>query len=377
MSSGTFNLSLGYNDEDVIRAVKKQIDKLVHCTSSFKVSSVESLQKKLLEENKRGFVSAFTKTCGGSVAIEGAIKHAMFNTGKNEVIAFRRSHHGQTFYSSGISGFAFRTEHHNLAKPPVHHVNYPCDSIDNYAELGVQTATQVMREIEDTILYNSQNKIAAIIIEPILGNGGGYVASKTFLQEIREFCSKQKICLIFDEIQTGIGRTGHLFACDYFNVYPDILVTAKGLGSGFQVSAMLCNHEYQRLPQNNNSFTYGSNPVAAAAAVAVLEKVSDKKFLETIRSKGAYIDLKLKAMQEKHHSLIKSYRGVGLMQGFTVLDNEFALFLQKELLDRKILIRLSAYDRGNFIKIRPPLIIEEKQIDHFFLVLNEILEKVK
>lgn len=164
LTSGTFNLSLGYQNKYILTVVKAQLDRLVHCSSSFEVDSVVELQQRLLACSNSSFDHAHTKVCSGSTAMEGAIKYAMYNTGRREVITFRRSHHGQTFFTMSMSGFSFRSE-----------------------------------------ISKCQNQIAAIVIEPILGNGGGYVCSRSFLHELREFCTDHEICLIFDEVQTYFG----------------------------------------------------------------------------------------------------------------------------------------------------------------------------
>ncbi|WP_210307137.1 aminotransferase class III-fold pyridoxal phosphate-dependent enzyme [Paenochrobactrum gallinarii] len=147
-----------------------------------------------------------TKVCSGSTAMEGAIKYAMFNTGRREIITFRRSHHGQTFYTMNMSGFSFRSESFPVAKQALHCVSYPADRV--YPDdSGIDDHLVVMNDIKNVLRFNSQNQIAAIVIEPILGNGGGFVCSRPFLHELRDFCTDNGICLIFDEIQTGIGWT--------------------------------------------------------------------------------------------------------------------------------------------------------------------------
>lgn len=373
--AGTFNLSLGYHNDQVLSAVKDQIDQLVHCTSSFHVPSVEAFRQALIETAPACFVHAHTKTAGGSVSVEGALKYASYGTKKNEVIAFNRSHHGQTFFTASLSGFTFRRE--NIpAQTGIHHVSYPYEGICKNTR-GVACEDKVIRELEDVIEFHSQNQISAVIIEPILGSGGGLISGQRFLKKLREFCDRYDICLIFDEIQTGIGRTGHLYACEYFDVYPDILVTAKGLGGiGFQASAILCNEKYSKISQHSHSFTYGSSPVAARAATETLKIISDPAFLKQVRDKGEFLSKQLKALQESYPDIVKEVRSVGLFSGFAVASNEVALAIQDKLFQNHVLVRLSEYDRGDFVKIRPPLTISEGEIGEIISALDKVLIEV-
>jgi 4-aminobutyrate aminotransferase len=201
------------------------------------------------------------------------------------------------------------------------------------------------------------------MIEPISGNGGNIVPPPGYFPELQTFCRERGIKLIADEIQTGIGRLGYVFASEYFGVEPDAITVAKGLGgSGAQVAGILTTENLAGLPANEHSFTYGSNLVSAAAALATLEIISDESFLSNVRNVGNYI---LQRLTEnlQHHPHVFDVRGVGLMIGLeiTTADRQPSPDLTNHLASRAmhhgLVLRTSRYGRGNVLKVRPPLII--------------------
>jgi 4-aminobutyrate aminotransferase len=221
--------------------------------------------------------------------------------------------------------------------------------------------------------------VAAILIEPISGNGGNVVPPEGYLPRLREFCDEHDIVLIFDEIQTGIGRTGQMFAAQHFGVEPDAITTAKGLGgSGAQVAAILTNDRLTGLPAHHHSFTYGSNLMAAAAANATLDIVRQPDFLANVRATGNYVMDRLFDMQDRYR-VIGDVRGVGLMIGFELEgpDGSPAVdltnHLAKKAMDHGLIMRTSRYGYGNVLKIRPPLILTLAEADDLCDRLENLL----
>lgn len=274
-ASATFNLSLGYGHPAVIAAMRAQADRLVHVTSGFQTEVINELCAMLVELAPAGMARAHLKVASGSGANEGAIKMAQRATGARDVITLFRSHHGQTALTASISGNAFRREalvdsYPNLIVPDPYcrRCFYGKSSPDGCGFVCVD-------RIDQFIEFASRGDVAAIMVEPISGNGGNIVPPPGYFATLQEFCAARGIKIIMDEIQTGIGRTGYMFASEYFGITPDAITVAKGLGgSGAQVAGIITTEEMAGLPINEHSFTYGSNLMAAAAGVATLRTVS-------------------------------------------------------------------------------------------------------
>lgn len=376
-ASGTFNLSLGNSNMEVINAAFEQAKKLVHLSSSFKNETISKLANKLIEISPDELTRVHLKPSGGSTANELAIKMAMNYTGKSEVISLFKSHHGQTFYTTQISGLGFRKERFQQNSLGSLLVPGPECNKCFYGQNVKTCKFMCVSRIEDFISFASNGKIAAIIIEPILGNGDNIIPPKGYLEAIRTFCDENNIVLIFDEIQTGIGRTGSMFACQHFNVTPDILTLSKGLGAGFPMAAILCREKFVGLGTEHVSFTYGGNLVSSAASLKALEIIESPLFLENVRKNGDYILNRLKKF-EKDYYFVANPRGAGLMIGFEIIDkdgNENIDLTHKIVniaFKNNMILRTSRYGKGNVIKIRPALSISMKES---VLICNR-LEKV-
>lgn len=383
-SAGTFNLSLGYKNKDIIAAVKDQCDKMIHLSSSYYNETVCSLAKKLVEVSPSNIRRVHTKVCSGSTANEGAIKLAQYYTNKKDIISFYRSHVGQTIFLQNVSGLSVRRKHFSFSQDGIFHIPYPycyrCHLNCHYPECGAKCADQ----IHDFILYASSGNIACIILEPILGNGGNQIAPKEFLKKVRKICDELNIVLIFDEIQTGIGRTGKMFAAQYFNVKPDIITVSKGLGgTGFPVSAILMEEKFNKMESFLHSFTYGSNILNCTAALKTLEIIDNNTFLKNVEKCGEYIINRLKKLQEQY-DFIGDTRGVGLMIGIEIVKNktnkepDVALTHQivKKAFDEKLLLRSSLYGFGNVIKIRPALNITLQECEEMIDKLEKVFSNI-
>ena len=378
-ASATFNLSLGYSHPAVITAMKEQADRLVHITSSFASDPVNDLARNLVDVAPPNITKVHPKVSGGSSANEGAIKMAQFATGRSEIITLFRSHLGQTMTMASMSGNSFRKAPFPLLYPGSLQVPDPYCHRCFYKQDPASCGMLCVDRIDDFMEYASSGQVAAILIEPISGNGGNVVPPDGYLQRLRQFCDDHDIVLIFDEIQTGIGRTGEMFAAQHFGVEPDAITTAKGLGgSGAQVAAILTNDRLAGLPSHHHSFTYGANLMAAAAANATLDIVRQPDFLANVRATGNYIMDRLHDMQDRF-SVIGDVRGVGLMIGFELEepDGTPAVALTNHLatkaMDHGLIMRTSRYGYGNVLKIRPPLVLTLAQADDLCDRLENLL----
>ncbi len=368
-SSGTFNLSLGYGHPEVIAAVRDQAERLIHVTSSFQTGPVNELVRRLVEVSPSNLTKVHLKVSGGSTANEGAVKMAQAATGRRDVITLFRSHHGQTMMTTTLSGEAYRKAPFPHLFPGVVHVPDPYCYRCFYRQHPSQCGLLCVERINDFIEYASSGSVACIVIEPVSGSGGNIVPPDGYFLALRQLCDERGIALIFDEIQTGIGRVGRMFAAEHFGVKPDIITVGKGLGgSGAQVAAILTDKKLAGLDGAHHSFTYGANVLAAAAAVKTLEVINRSGFLENVRKVGVQIMERLAHLQLRY-PCIGDIRGLGLMIGIELVDNAgcpagpMARTLADHSLEHGLILRTSRYGRGNVLKIRPPLIITSEEAD--------------
>lgn len=369
-ASATFNLSLGYSHPAVLAAIKEQAEQLIHVSSGFQTDPINRLSRRLADLAPAPITKTHLKVCGGSEANEGAVKMAQRATGKSDVMTLFRAHAGQTMMMTSMSGNAFRREpfqtlfHNSLQVPdPYCHRCFYGQTRDTCGVLCTD-------RLYDFVEYASSGSIAAFMVEPISGNGGNIVPPEGYFDSLRAFCNELGIKLILDEVQTGIGRTGRMFAAEHFGVEPDAMTLAKGLGgSGAQVAAILTSDELAGMPADQHSFTYGSNVLAAAAANATLDVIDDEEFLANVRATGERILGRLEEMK-KTYAVIDDVRGVGLMIGVEIAkadgtpDVELTNELARKAMDFGLIIRTSRYGRGNVLKIRPPLILTLEQADY-------------
>ncbi|GAA4137439.1 aspartate aminotransferase family protein [Actinomadura keratinilytica] len=368
-AAATFNLSLGYGHPAVIKAIKDQAERLIHITSSFQSEPINELVAKLVELSPKNLTKVHLKVSGGSEANEGAIKMAQVATGKRDVITMFRSHLGQSMMMASLSGNAFRKEPFPLIYPGGVHVPDPYCHRCFYKQQRDTCGLLCVERIEDFVEYASSGQVAAVVVEPISGNGGNIVPPDGYFQALRQFCDDHDIVLIFDEIQTGIGRTGRLFAAEHFGVEPDAITVAKGLGgAGAQVAGILTNDRLAGLAGHHHSFTYGSNLLAAAAANATLDIVSRPEFLANVRATGDHILARLRDLRRRFPQ-IGDIRGVGLMIGFELetADGEpdvaLTNHLAKAAMKHGLIMRTSRYGFGNVLKIRPALTLTMAEAD--------------
>jgi len=211
-------------------------------------------------------------------------------------------------------------------------------------------------------------KTAAVLVEPVRGEGGVRVPSDDFLPGLREICDEKDVLLIFDEVQTGFGRTGKVFACEHWNVVPDIMCLAKSVAGGIPMGATFARHEVMSAFQRGeHSSTFSGNPLVCAAASAAIDVLVEEKLPERAATLGKYFKGKLEGLQEKHR-IVREVRGLGLMLGMEMRFDVYNILLG--CMDRGVLV----LDAGrNVVRFLPPLVIEKEQIDRVIEVLDEVM----
>ena len=346
---------LGHAHPELIKTIKNQSKKLWHVSNAFQIPEGEKLAKKLCQKTFADYVM-FQNS--GAEATEAAIKvarryfYSLGKPDKNRILCVKNSFHGRTIAAIFASGSKKMTEGFG---PKV-------SGFDHFI-FGDH------KSLKKKINKNT----AAIMIEPIMGEGGIKVIPDWCLKELRKLCDKKKILLILDEVQCGISRSGNFLAFEKSKIKPDIVPIAKGIGGGFPIGAVLMNKKVATamLPGTHGS-TFGGNPLAMACGNTVLDIVSSKKFLKNVNSLSEYFLSNLNQLKEKYPKIIKEIRGRGLLIGIQ-LHKDQAKFIKK-MMDKKVLTIRAA---ENVVRILPPLNVKKSEIYHAIKIINQVCKELK
>ncbi|MCO5972348.1 aspartate aminotransferase family protein [Actinoallomurus sp. WRP6H-15] len=381
--AGTFNLVLGHNHPAVLAAVRGQLEDLVFASSSFRTEPTDRVMELLVELSPPGLTRVNLRSSGGSTANEGAIKIAQWVTGRRDVIVPFRGHLGQSMATASYNGTSRMRAPFPYHLPGAVHVPDPYCFRCFYRQTPDRCGMWCVDRIEDFLTYASSGSVAAMIIEPISGVGGNVVPPPGYLRRLREFCDERGIILIFDENQTGLGRTGRLFAAEHFGVEPHIMTVSKGLtGSGLPLAAILTEERLVGMPRSMHGFTYGSHTLSAAAAVVTLQEVRRPEFLAGVRASGGVLLERLRALRSDF-PCVGDVRGVGLMLGVELVEPDgarsprLATALNKALYDRSVITRVSEHGLGNVIELRPPLVLSVEDAGLIADRFGEALETLR
>ena len=382
-ASGVAVCNLGHNHPQVVEAAEKQMKELIH--GGHNVVYYESyvrLAERLVELTGGDTMVYFSNS--GAEANEGAIKLAKYVTKRPGIIAFRGSFHGRTLATTSLtsSSSAYRKNYEGLL-PSVYFAEYPYLYRTPYEMKDGKCPKEYFEQFENifhTLIDPSM--VAAIMMEPVQGEGGYIVPDKEFVQYVREICDKYGILLIFDEVQSGMGRTGKLFAYEHFGVKPDILTSAKGIANGFPLSAVIGKKEImEQWPAGAHGGTFGGNPVACAAANAVLDELTDGGMLDNAAKMGDYFKEKLFALQKKYPSVIGDVRGLGLMLAMEMVhpdktpDADITTAIRTKALEKGLLL-LGCGTNHNIVRFIAPTIVTEKEIDIAINIIDECLKEL-
>lgn len=379
--SGIAVCNLGHNHPAIVEATKNQIDKLIHgCHNVVYYDPYVTLAEKLVELTGGDTMVYFSNS--GAEANEGALKLAKYVTKRPAVIAFKNSFHGRTLACASITGSnsAYRKNYEGLL-PSVYFAEYPYLYRTPYVkEEGEPYPKQYELQFDEIFKkLVDPYSVAAIILEPVQGEGGYIVPPVEWLQYVRKICDQYGICLIFDEVQTGFGRTGQLYAYQTLGVEPDILTSAKALGGGFPISAVIGKKKYmEHWEKGAHGGTFGGNPVACAASMATIKELYEGGVLENCRNMGEYFRECLYALQRKHPDLIGDVRGIGLMNAIELVKEgkqpnaDATSLIQKKALDKNLLL-LSCGCEHNVIRFVPPLTVSKKEIDEAMDIIECVI----
>lgn len=386
--SGQFSAcSLGHGNEELIDTITAQMKKLVSVTSMYVTEERARLAEKMVEITPDGLDKVMFG-CTGSDANEFALKLAKYYRGGGRIISFRRGFHGSTAGAAAATGKSEMIQENSgiselLPRGFVHSAPPYCYHCDFGKEPG-SCGMQCLKYLEQTMLHEGGDKIAAVISEPIFAAGGVIVPPKGFWQGVRDLCDKYGALLIFDEVVTGIGQTGSMFACQYEGVTPDILVTGKALTGGYVPgSAVMCRKEIGEAMDkiSLHGHTHSCYPGMAAAAYKNIEIIERDGLVENSRVVGEYLHEKLFELMDKY-PVIKDVRGRGLLQGFELEDKDETLDkytlgqkLYETMLHNGLITELES--RRNLenvvVVMHPALITSKENVDEAVAIIDKSL----
>lgn len=365
-ASGVAVNNLGFKNPEVVQAIREQLDTMIHVGHNVVYNeSYVKLAEKLVELTGGDTKVYFSNS--GAEANDGAMKLAKYVTKRPGIIAFRNSFHGRTIGSLSITGSnsGYRKYYEPLM-PAVYWADY--NDLEQFDAI-----------FEKLI---APECVAAIIVEPVQGEGGYVVPKPEFLKGLRKICDDHGIMLIFDEVQTGIGRTGELYAYQTFGVKPDILTSAKALGGGVPLSAIIAKKEIMdQWPAGAHGGTFGGNPLACAAGLKTLEIIERDHLLDNCKKQGAYFLDKLKELQAKYPARIKEVRGVGLMVAMELCDEagkpdaKLTAAIKAGALEKDLLLLTCGSDH-NVVRFIAPLIVGKKEIDKAMDIIAGVFEEI-
>ncbi|MGG1574293.1 aspartate aminotransferase family protein [Fictibacillus sp. NRS-1165] len=380
-TSGIATANTGHRHPKVVEAIKKAADELMHGPSGvIMYESILKLAKELRTVLPAG-LDCFFFANSGTEAIEGAIKLAKHVTRRPYVISFTGCFHGRSM--GALSVTTSKAKYRKYLQPNGLTYQVPYASTEGCPK-GMDPGRYAADKLEKdlTSLFKHQvtpEEVACMIVEPVLGEGGYIVPPAAWLKKMREICSLHGILLIFDEVQTGFGRTGEWFAAQTFGVTPDIMAIAKGIASGLPLSATVASKELMKQwPLGSHGTTFGGNPIACSAGLATLEVLKEEKLVENSNKMGAYAREKLLGLKGRH-AIVGSIRSIGLMIGIEILDppnggpnGEGVISILNKCLEKGVLFYLCG-NEGEVIRMIPPLTVSQNQIDEGIAVLEEAI----
>jgi len=372
VNAGIAVTSTGHCHPTVVEAIQRQAAELIHYSASdFYLPIYSELTERLKEvAPMRSAVRTFL-TNSGTEAVEAGIKLARWSTGRQYVIAFYNSFHGRSYGSVSLtaSKVNYRAGFGPLL-PGVVHAYYGDGRDMPVPPRGDEEGFPTIDHIEGFLMKKivAPEEVAAIVVEPVLGEGGYIVPPEGWLQALRDLCDRHGILLIADEVQSGMGRTGKMWAVEHSGVEPDILLSGKGIASGMPLGAMIAKDTVMTWTKGTHGSTYGGNPLSCAAAIATLDVITQEDLLENTAKVGELLMNGLLDIQSRYDA-IREVRGLGLMIGIELPDHDTAAAVERGAFDRGLLV-LGCGESS--IRMSPALVFREDQVR----VALEIFEEV-
>jgi 4-aminobutyrate aminotransferase len=367
----------GHCHPEVVAAVQDQAAKLLHMSGTdFYYRPQIDLAERLAKVAPGPSPKKVFFTNSGAEALEAALKLARWHTRRNRVVAFFGAFHGRTYGAMSLSGskLVHRRGFSPLV-PDIHHVEFPRAKPDGGR---CRDGCRVVHEIVETIFHRTAppEEVAAIFIEPIQGEGGYHPVAACCLSAIRDLCDKHGILLVVDEVQTGMGRTGRMFAVEHYGVEPDIVATAKGIASGMPLGAIVAKADVMDWPSGSHASTFGGNPVSCRAALATIDLL-EREYMANAAARGEQLRSGLRRLAERHPALA-NIRGMGLMTAVDLVETVDRMAFAPKLREQVI---QSAFTRGllllgcgeSAVRFCPPLCVTAEQVSTCLRILDAVL----
>jgi 4-aminobutyrate aminotransferase len=373
-TAGIAVCATGHCHPHVVAAIKDQADKLIHMSGTdFYYEPEIALAEKLVEMAPGESPKKVFFTNSGAEALEAALKLARWHTERSRIVAFFGAFHGRTYGAMSLSGSkVIHRRGFSPLVPDIHHVPFPrgCKTCEFAKECTC------VKQIEDTVLKRiaPPDEVAAIFVEPIQGEGGYHVPPPGFLPALRELCNKHGMLLVADEVQSGMGRTGKMFAIEHWNVEPDIVCLAKGIASGMPLGAMIAKSDVMTWPSGSHASTFGGNPISCRAASATIELL-EKELMANAWARGEQLKLGLRKFQQQMPALVGDVRGLGLMVAMDILKNG-----APDPAARDQIVN-TAFEHGllllgcgeSAIRFCPPLCISSTEVEKALEILGKVM----
>jgi 4-aminobutyrate aminotransferase len=376
-TAGIAVTATGHCHPEVVAAITDQSTKLLHMSGTdFYYKPQIDLSQRLAEAGNPPNPRRVFFTNSGAEALEAALKLARWHTGRSRAIAFFGAFHGRTYGAMSLSGSKLvHRKGFSPLVPDIHHVPYPRNCHNSCSSIA---PCDCVRNIEETVLKRTApaDEVAAIFVEPIQGEGGYYVPPASFLPGLRQLCDKHGMLLVADEVQTGMGRTGKMFASQHWNVEPDIICLAKGIASGLPLGAILARAEVMNWPSGSHASTFGGNPVSCRAALATIDLLQ-REYMANATERGEQLKKGLLQLRRQHRQL-GDVRGLGLMVAVDVVKEDDPSTPNADL--RNAIVQ-AAFHQGLLLlgcgecalRFCPPLCVTAAEVDTALAILGDVL----
>ncbi|ERJ12471.1 aspartate aminotransferase family protein [Haloplasma contractile] len=354
--SGLSVNNLGHRNQHIINNIKDQLDCYLHISNFFVSEPTVDLAKLLVENS---FASKIFFSNSGTEANEAAIKLARkygktISKNKFEILTANKSFHGRTYGGMTLTG---QEKYKKMFTPTI-------DGVKHFELNDLESLENLVSE-----------QTCAVFLELVQGESGVNEVTDTFMSKLNELRSKYKFLICIDEVQTGMGRTGDLFAYEHYNVTPDLVTLAKSIGGGLPLGALLVPYYLENVfAPGEHGTTFGGNPVSCIAGKAVLEEVIKPSFQKEIKDKGQYVINRVKELKSSYPQLIKQIRGRGLMIGIEVRDRDLAYRIRELAMEKKVLINIASQ---TVIRLLPPLTISYEELDVFLNLFENIVSTIE
>lgn len=378
-------VNTGHNHPKVVSAIKDQVDKFVHYTPAYMYHQPHiELAEKLIEITPGNFEKRVAYGLSGSASVDGAIKAAKAYTKRNRIVSFLRSYHGTTVGALSVSGYGvgMRAKMGTLL-PDVDFIPYPdcyrCKFKQEYPSCNLSCFTYFEDMLETVI---PAEEVAAIILEPIQGDAGVLFPPQEYYDKLVEVCKKHGILIIVDEVQTGFGRAGKMFASEIYNLEPDILVLGKAIASGMPLSALVARKEiFESWSAPAHFFNTAGNAISTAASLATIKVIEEENIIENANKQGQYIMDRFNSLKERF-DCIGDVRGAGLLIGVDIVKDRET---KERDSDKTAKICWRCWEKGlilaffssNVLRVAPPLILSDEEAERAMDIIEEAITEVE